>query len=303
MNKILITGGAGYIGSILTHKLLQNPKNFVTVVDRLDFGLDSISILLNNNNFKIIKSDIRSLSNYLIDLQQADCIVHLAGLVGFPICDANPYEAKSINVQATQNIVNASKSIQKFIFASTGSVYGMMDKICSEIHLPRPTTLYGKSKLEGENIVKKIQGTSLRFATVCGVSYRMRDDLLINNFCKQAAQDNCITLFEENFYRTVIDVSDAVNSIIYAMNNWNNFKNEVFNVGDEKNNFTKREVAEMIKKKKESITLFSSNYSSDPDLRNYKVDYSKLYLTKFKSDIQISHSVNVLLNYYSKKLK
>ena len=278
MDNVLITGGAGYIGSVLTKKLLE--KNYqVTVLDNLMYKQNSLNDCCIFPNFKFIFGDICNydLVNQLI--KENDIIIPLAAIVGAPACDINKSLSKAINVEAHINIIKNLSNNQIIIFPNTNSGYGIGKKneFCDESSPLNPVSLYGKWKVEVEKIViKHNNSVSLRLATVFGVSPRMRTDLLVNDFVLRSLKDNFLILFEENFRRNFIHIRDIADTFIFCIENIKNLKNDVYNVGLSSANLTKRELAEKIKVHIPNLNIFSSEIAKDPDKRDYVVSNKKL---------------------------
>ena len=303
--RVLVTGGAGYVGSLLTGELLSLGHK-VHVVDNLRFGITPLLHYFPNENFSFNKIDVRSYEILKKELEtfNPEYIIHLAAIVGYPACAADEILAKTTNVGGTNNVVEICKDIglktgkyPKLLYASTGSAYGKVEGICTEETPINPLTLYGETKRDAENLVMKNypgESIALRFATVFGVSPRLRLDLLINDFTYQALYAKQIVLFEGNFKRTFLHVRDTVNSYLHCMKNWDKMKNEVYNVGDSKMNYSKKQVAEIIKNHIDYY-LHEAPVGEDLDKRDYEVDYSKINKTGFNSQISIDSGIQELV--------
>ena len=241
MKKILVTGGAGYIGSKLTTKLVE--LNYeVTVLDNLKFSSKSINHLFNRKNFNFIKGDVRNkrLIKKLIKINEF--IVPLAGLVGAPLCDRNKKEAIDVNFASIKYLSENVNKKSKIIYLTTNSGYGVgeKNKYCDEKSKLNPISLYGRTKVDAEKIIMKNKNViAFRLATVFGHSYRMRTDLLVNNFVFTALFDRKLTLFEPHFRRNYIHINDVVDGIIYSIKNFNRLKSNVYNLGLSSANLTK----------------------------------------------------------------
>ena len=266
MRKILVTGGAGYIGTLLIPKLLEKGYK-VTLFDRFMWGFKPILHFASNDNLKIIKGDVRDKNLIAEEVKKHDIILHLAAIVGYPACAADPNRAETTNAGGTRNICDTISNNQKLIFASTGSTYGKVNEICTEKTPINPLSLYGKTKWEAEKIVLEKGGVGLRFATVFGVSPRLRLDLLINDFVYQAIHNKQIVLFEGYFRRTFLHVQDAVNSYLFTIDNYGRMKGEAFNVGDENMNYTKKAVALSIQEKVDYFR-YEADIGEDIDKRD-----------------------------------
>ena len=279
-SNILVTGGAGYIGSILTKKLVLSKYN-VTVLDSLIFGQDGISDLVSNNSVKLFVGDIRNKKIITDILKDVDCVIHLAAIVGEPLCSKIPKAAKQINEFATKQIIDSCKKagVQRFVFASTCSNYGSTLKTVNENTSLESLSLYSETKVKSEFNVLNSEGENfepcvLRFATAYGLSPRMRFDLLLQEFIRDALVNKKISIFGPNHWRPFVHVDDIASSCITAIENTQNISGEVYNVGDNEQNYTKIDLAEMIQKHIPLSTI--EVIESKQDLRNYKVSFDKI---------------------------
>jgi nucleoside-diphosphate-sugar epimerase len=294
--KILILGGAGYIGTQLTRLLLKN--NFsVTVFDNLLFGGDHFLFFNNQNNFRFIKGDIRD-NNALgrLNITEYNLIIHLASIVGYPACRSNPELAITTNIDGTKNILKLINPNQKIIFASTGSNYGKQSKIVDENSELNPLSLYAETKVINEKLIKNHDNHIIyRFATAFGSSPRMRLDLLINDFAFKAFHEGYLVVYEKNNQRSFIHINDIANSILFAINNFDKMKNDIFNVGDTSMNYSKEEICMMIKKKIPKLYLHFAEFDKDLDQRNYIVSYQKINDIGFRTTINLNDGLDELL--------
>ena len=292
--KVLVTGGAGYFGVMLSKALLDK-NHKVTILDNFVYGYEPVIHLLEYKNFKIIKQDIRNnLERYL---GKYDAIYHLAGISGYPACEANPNSAELINVVATRDLVEKLSKDQIIIYASTTSFYGKSGEVMDESSKISPVSLYGITKYKGEQIVmEKENAVSLRFATIFGVSPKMRIDLLVNDFTYKAVNDRCIVLFEGGTKRTFLHIRDAINAYVMALEKNDKMKNEVFNVGSNCMNYTKLEIAEAIKKYTH-CTIIDSEIK-DLDLRNFIVSFEKIEKVGYKVNYSLEYGIKELLKLY-----
>ena len=274
--RILITGGAGYIGALLAPMLLDRGYH-VTIFDNFMFGMQPLLGCVMNPRLTLIKGDVRDEKEVARAVAEHDYIFHLAAIVGYPACASDPILAQTTNVDGTANVVKAMGKGQRIVFASTGSTYGKVEALATEETPIAPLTLYGKTKSEGEKVVfdAGVDAVALRFATVFGTSPRMRLDLIVNDFVYQAIHNRQIVLFEGHFRRTFLHSTDAAKSYLCTIENFEQMKNGVFNVGDESMNCTKRAVAEKIRKYVEYY-LHEADVGKDLDARDYEVDYSKM---------------------------
>jgi nucleoside-diphosphate-sugar epimerase len=293
--NILITGGAGYVGSVLAERLLK--KGFkVTILDNFMYGYESILHLVQNKNLNIVKKDIRNID--INDLKNFDVVFHLAAISGAPACASNPHVAQMINVEGTRRLVNFMRgSEQLLIYASTTSFYGKSGIDCDEETKIEPISVYGQTKYEAEKIVMdRNNSIALRFATIFGVSPRMRTDLLVNDFVYRAINERAVVIFNEKSRRTFMHIEDAVDSYIFAMNNYKVMVNNVYNVGDESLNLTKMEIAHAIKKFVDFEIIKAK--ASDSDLRNFNVHFDKIKKLGYSVKHSLEEGIQELVKLY-----
>jgi nucleoside-diphosphate-sugar epimerase len=276
--RVLITGGAGYIGSVLTAVLLEEGYA-VTVVDNLSFKQVSLLNCFRFPHFRFIKGDVCNEIFMQPLIEAADVIIPLAAIVGAPACAHMPHLAKMINFDAILLILKYSTKGQKILFPNTNSGYGIGEKLqfCDEKSPLRPISLYGKLKVEIEQLLcDSKRAVCFRLATVFGVSPRMRLDLLVNDFTFRACQDKFIVLFEDHFKRNYIHVKDVANAFLFGLRNFEKMKGEAFNVGLTEANISKRELCERIQKYIPELYIHSAPIGEDPDKRDYIVSNAKL---------------------------
>ena len=301
MKRILVTGGAGYIGSKLVTRLLeQNYK--VTVVDILKFSGKSINHLFNHKNFTFIKGDVRNKKLIKNLVKKNEIIIPLAALVGAPLCEKNKKEATSVNYDSIKFLMNQLTKKNKIIYLTTNSGYGIgeKNKYCDENSELKPISLYGRTKINAEKIVMKFKNSiGFRLATVFGYSYRMRTDLLVNNFVFNSLKNRKLTIFEPHFRRNYIHIDDVINAIIYSINNFNRLKSEVYNLGLSSANLTKIMLAKKIKKQLKDLKIIIVKNRKDPDQRDYYVSNKKIEKKGFKAKIKIESGIEELIKVFS----
>lgn len=300
MKNILITGGAGYIGSLLSDTLV-NLGYKVTVVDNMYFKKNTIGHLIIKKNFKFIKDDARNkeLINQL--LKENDIIIPLACLVGAPLCDKSPIEAKEVNQDAIIHIIKSKSKDQIILYPNTNSGYGTTEKNieCDENMPLNPISIYGKTKCAVEKeLMQNENVTSFRLATVFGSSFRNRVDLLVNFFVYNALYENKLILFEPEFRRNYIHVRDIVNTFLFSIDNFDVFKNNIFNVGLSSANLTKIQLCEKIKKHIPEFKFEISYEGTDPDKRDYFVSNKKIESLGWKPKVNLDEGIKELTQVY-----
>ena len=301
MKNILITGGAGYIGSKLATKLLELNFN-VTVLDVLKFSSKSVSHLFFDKKFKFIKGDVRNKKLMKSLVKKNEFIIPLAALVGAPLCEKNKSEAISVNLKSIKFLMNNIGKKNKIIYLTTNSGYGVgeKNKYCNELSPLNPISLYGKTKVEAEKIVMQYKNSiAFRLATVFGYSYRMRTDLLVNNFVFKSIQDKKLTIFEPNFRRNYIHIDDVVDGIVFSIKNFASLKSNVYNLGLSSGNLTKYMLAKKIKKKFKYLKIKIVKNKKDPDQRDYFVSNKKIEKKGFKATIKIEDGINELIKVFT----
>jgi nucleoside-diphosphate-sugar epimerase len=301
MKKILVTGGAGYIGSMLVTKLLQ-AKYQVTVVDSLKFSSRPLNHLFGNRNFKFIKGDVRNKKLIKKLLKNNEYIIPLAALVGAPLCDKNKKEAISVNLKSIKFLTNNTTNKNKLIYLTTNSGYGIgaKNKYCDENSPLNPISLYGRTKVEAEKTVMKLKNSiGFRLATVFGYSYRMRTDLLVNNFVFSAIKNNKLTIFEPHFRRNYIHINDVVDAILFSIKNFNKLKSEIYNLGLSSANLTKLMLAKEIKKQLKFLKINIITNRKDPDQRDYYVSNKKIEKKGFRAKVKLCDGIKELIKVFN----
>ena len=309
MKSVLITGGAGYIGSVLTTNLI-NLGYQVTVLDKLNYNKNSLSHLFSNKNFNLIIGDVTDKKLLKRIIIKKDIIIPLAGLVGAPLCDKFPKLAKSVNYDSILNLIKILKKRQKIIFPNTNSGYGIgkKNKFCNEESPLNPISLYGILKKKAESEVLKFGNCVVfRLATVFGFSYRMRTDLMVNNFIYSGLKNKKLNIFEPQFRRNFIHVKDVVNAFIFAIENFKKMRGNVYNLGLSTANLTKLQLAKEIKKNIKELKIYRNFKKSDPDKRDYFVSNRKIerlgFKTKFSLQDGIIELIKVFRLGFDKKIK
>lgn len=297
---ILVTGGAGYIGSVLVPELLK--KGFsVTVLDNLMYKQVSLVSCFSNPNFTFIRGDVSNFELLGELAKNADIIIPLAAIVGAPACKRNPQATQMVNYDSVKFLLEHTSEEQKIIFPTTNSGYGIgQDNVyCTEETPLNPISLYGKLKVEIENLLlASKRAISLRLATVFGASPRMRIDLLVNDFTYRALHDRFITLFEEHFKRNYIHVRDVARAFIFAIEHYDIMRGQAYNVGLSDANLSKRELCETIKKHLPFLYIHSAPIGEDPDKRNYIVSNDKIEALGFKPQFSLEMGIQELIKAY-----
>jgi len=292
--KVFITGGAGFIGTTLVPKLLDAGHQ-VTVFDCLLHGGNPIIPFFRDQNFKFVRGDIRDFESLQEALEGHDLVIHLAALVGFPACRMNPEIAKEVNVGGTLNIIKAISDDIPILYGSTGSNYGAVTNVCTEESPLTPLSLYGETKTEAERLLMERGNTvAYRFATAFGISPRMRLDLLVNDFANKCLRDGYLVVYEKHFMRTFIHVSDIAESFLFAIQNIDQMKNNVYNVGADSMNYSKEQVCNMIADKTGAFIHFEE-IGSDADKRNYIVSYDKIKKLGFSTKIGMEQGIEEIV--------
>jgi len=302
MKKILITGGAGYIGSMLSTELLKL-GNQVTVVDLLKYDKGSLNHLYFNKNFKLICDDVRKKNLMKKLIKKNDYIIPLAALVGAPLCEKFKKEAITTNLDTIKTLCKQVTKKNKVIYLTTNSGYGIgeKNKYCDENSPLNPISLYGRTKCDGEDLVRaKVKNyVCFRLATVFGHSYRMRSDLLVNNFVYTAIKKKQLTLFEPHFRRNFIHVRDVVNAIVFTIKNFNKLKNNVYNLGLSTANISKIMLAKKIQKQYKKLKIKIITNRKDPDKRDYFVSNKKIEKKGFKAQISLDDGISELIQIFT----
>jgi len=298
--KILVTGGAGYVGSILISELLKK-NHEVIVVDNFIYNQTSLLDCCYNKNLTIIRGDVRNRNIISKHLRNVDAIFPLACMTGAPLCEKDTVAAKTVNFDAVKMILELRSKDQVIIFPTTNSGYGIGEKgiYCTEETPLKPISLYGRLKVEIEKVLLDAGNCiTLRLATVFGISPRMRLDLLVNDFTYRAVTDHCLVLFESHFKRNYIHVRDVAKAFIHCLDNFDKMKDEPYNVGLSNANLSKWELCEEIKKQIPNFYFTEAKIGEDPDKRDYIVNNEKIESTGFKPDYSLQQGIAELIKGY-----
>jgi nucleoside-diphosphate-sugar epimerase len=285
MKKVLITGGAGYLGSVLTEVLL-NKGYQVTVLDNLIYKQTSVAPFAYHSNFDFVLGDVTNESTLKPLVESHDVIIPLAAIVGMPACKSQPELTVKVNYEQVKNITKWTTKNQMILIPNTNSQYGSSSEIITEESPFKPLSLYAETKCNAENaVLDSGNGIALRLATVFGMSYRMRMDLLVNDFVYKSLENGYLVLFESHFVRNYIHVRDIANTFLFMIENYEKCNNNAFNVGLTSANCSKLVLAETIKKYIPELVIVQNDFKQDFDQRNYIVSNAKLesqgWLPKF----------------------
>lgn len=299
--KILITGGAGYIGSVLTPHLLQEGHE-VTVLDNFMFGQATLLECCKHEGFSIVRGDCRDESVVKPLVAKADAIIPLAALVGAPMCKNDQIGARTINQEAVEMICRLASPSQWVLMPVTNSGYGVGEKgkFCTEETPLRPISLYGTTKVAAEAaVLGHANSLTFRLATVFGMSPRMRVDLLVNDFVHRAVTDRAVVIFEGHFKRNYIHIQDVARVFSFALKNFERMKGKPYNVGLEDANLSKLELCAVIKKHIPGFTFLEAPVGEDPDKRDYIVSNQRLLATGFAPEWGLDRGIRELMKGYA----
>jgi len=292
--RILVTGGAGYIGSMLIPELL-NEGHQVTVLDNLTWDMQGLESNVGKPGFEFVKGDVRDDKLIKALLEGQDVVVHLAALVGFGLCESRRAQATDVNVNGSKNLGIHLRDNQLLIYASTGSVYGEAKGLsCTEETAPNPPSHYAKTKLEAEAVFsKRKNAVVLRFATAFGVSLRMRLDLLVNQFVYEAIKHKSLIVYGKNYARSIVHVQDIARSIMFTVHHRGVMQGQTFNVSSEAT-FTKGQIAQRIKEQVDYDLQFAE-LNSDLDKRNYQLSTGKIQALGFHTNVSLDQGIKELV--------
>tara|TARA_R100000008_G_scaffold39982_1_gene22924 strand:+ start:313 stop:1242 length:930 start_codon:yes stop_codon:yes gene_type:complete len=299
MKKVLITGGAGYIGSELANYLLKDHQ--VTIVDSLMYEPTSLLRYTQHDNFNFIKGDVRNLKLLEELVNSHDIVIPLAALVGFPLCDRDPRGAQEINHDVNKWIADNKSDDQLVIYPCTNSGYGVSldGSVCTEESPLNPISLYGKTKVAAESDFKNVNNhVTFRLATVFGPGARMRTDLLVNNFVLKALKERVLVLYECEFMRNYVHLADVCRAFRFVLDNWDSCKNETYNVGNDSINMNKLQLAQTIQNHI-PIEIIRAEFTTDPDKRDYIVSSQKFYDKGFECKYDLDDGIRQLIKSYA----
>jgi len=297
--KVLITGGAGYIGSELTRFLLDKGHQ-VKIVDNLEYGPEPLLRYAGHDGFDFELLDVRRLDLLEKCLHEVDVIIPLACLVGFPLCRDRPKEAVEVNFDVNKWIAKNKRPEQILIYPCTNSGYGISKdgSICTEESPLNPVSLYGKTKVDAEKVYQNTEGCcTLRLATVFGPSSRARTDLLVNNFVLKAIKDRILVLYECEFMRNYVHIWDICRVFLFIIDNWEKCKNETFNIGNDSINMNKLQLAQKIQEYV-PVEIIKAEFTQDPDKRDYIVSSQKIYDLGFECKYNLDDGVKQMIKVY-----
>jgi len=296
--KVLITGGAGYLGSVLTEVLL-NKGYQVTVIDSLLYKQTSVAPFTYNKNFNFILGDVTDELLLKSLVENHDVIIPLAAIVGMPACKAQPELTIKVNYEQVKNITKWTTKNQMILIPNTNSQYGSSKEIITEDSPFKPLSLYAETKCDAEKaVLDSGNGIALRLATVFGMSYRMRMDLLVQDFVYKSVTDGYLVLFESHFIRNYIHIRDIANTFLFMIENYDKCNNNAFNVGLTEANCTKLELANKIKQFIPDLVIVENNFKQDFDQRNYMVSNDKLESKGWRPQFSLEDGIKELIDGY-----
>jgi len=298
--KILVTGGAGYLGSILTPALLEAGHQ-VTVLDNFMFGQSSLAQLCHLDAFDVVRGDARNITLVKEHAGAADVVIPLAALVGAPMCDADPTAATSTNLDAVRALAKLLSPAQRILMPITNSGYGIGEagKECTEDTPMRPISLYGRTKVDAERaVLDRGNAISFRLATVFGMAPRMRIDLLVNDFVHRAVTDRTVVLFEAHFKRNYIHIRDVARAFLHGIENFDAMKDRAYNVGLSDANLSKSELCAKIARHLPRFVYLEAPVGEDPDKRDYIVSNARIEATGFAPKFSLDDGIRELIKGY-----
>jgi nucleoside-diphosphate-sugar epimerase len=298
--NILITGGAGYLGAVMTPALLEAGHR-VTVLDNFMFAQNSLAPLCANERFDVVRGDARDLKIVSPLTAKADIVIPLAAIVGAPMCDRDQIAATTTNLDAVRDLAKTLSSSQRILMPITNSGYGIGEagKECTEESPLKPISLYGRTKVDAERAaLDRGNAISFRLATVFGMSPRLRIDLLVNDFVHRAVTDRTVVLFEAHFKRNYIHIRDVARAFLHGIDNFETMKDRPYNVGLSDANLSKAELCERIKKHVPNFVYLEAPVGEDPDKRDYIVSNARIEQTGFKPAYSLDDGIRELIKGY-----
>lgn len=293
--KIVVTGGAGYVGSVLVPHLLAHGWR-VHVIDNLRFGGEALLPNFIHPNFSFVEMDILDGARLRAEVADAHAVVHLAALVGYPICKKLPDEARRTNLDGTRTLLDVLRPETRLINFSTGSNYGEVVGVCDEDTPLNPLSLYGETKTEAERLcMERPNSVALRFATAFGLSPRLRLDLMINDFTYQALVNRYLLVYEKHFRRTFIHVTDMARVVPHLLGVWDQARDRRLNVGHESMNYTKEDITRLLQTKM-NFHLYFADVGRDEDRRDYEVSYARIRGLGFQTEVDIHRGLDELIH-------
>ncbi len=299
--RVLVTGGAGYLGSVLCKVLLD--KGFdVTVLDNFSYGQNSLMDCCADDRFHVVRGDCREEGVVGPLVKDKDIVIPLAAVVGAPLCDRDRVSAVTINVESVRLLCRLLSPSQAILYPVTNSGYGIgnQGELCTEESPLNPISLYGETKVQAEKIIlDRGNAVTFRLATVFGVSPRMRMDLLVNDFVYRAMTDRAVVLFEGHFKRNYIHIRDVAKAFVHGIENFGTMKDRPYNVGLEDANLSKIELCRLIQKIIPPFTFLEAPIGEDPDKRDYIVSNARILATGFKPDWTLERGIKELMKGYT----
>ncbi len=299
--KILVTGGAGYLGSMLVPELLRQGYE-VTVVDNFMFKQNSLADCCMYDTFSVIRGDCRDENLLTQVVKDQDIIIPLAALVGVPLCSMDVTATTTTNLEASKLLVRLCSRDQWILYPTTNSGYGIGEKgkYCTEETPLKPISLYGQTKVDSEKLfLDRGNSITFRLATVFGMSSRMRIDLLVNDFVYRAITDRAVIIFEGHFKRNYIHIRDVARAFIHGIRNFEKMKNQPYNLGLDDANLSKIELCQMIQKHLPKFVCLEAPIGEDPDKRDYIVSNAKILSTGFRPKFTIDMGIRELVKGYT----
>ncbi len=299
--RLLITGGAGYIGSVMARFFLDR-GHAVTVLDNFMYRQNSLLDCCREEGFRVVRGDCRDERLLRSLVKDHDALIPLAALVGAPLCDRDRVGARSVNLDAVRSLLTLASPSQRVVYPTTNSGYGVGEKgkFCTEETPMRPISLYGETKVEAEKaVLERENSITFRLATVFGVSPKMRIDLLVNDFAHRAVTDRTVVVFEGHFKRNYIHIRDVAKAFAHALENFDAMKGKPYNLGLEDANLSKIELCKVIGKVVPGFTWMEAPVGEDPDKRDYIVSNARILKTGFVPDWSLERGIRELVKCYA----